>query len=252
MTTFGGATIPPLFGGADADALFIRSVGLPFVGTTAGYPAGILPLPPTIVAGDRLVAFSGGSGVGPTGVNYTFRSNSGSPASGRIFDRIATNDINDNFNYNASAINNIAGISLGQIVCLASSDNLLTPTFSAIAGTYSVIGGEPIANFTMTSAVVGAVPNNTMVFGTYARYHQQIGNLTVPTIGQPTTLINLSENAQNTPTPVGRDNFAWMGWGYTFQAVSAAFVTEQIPFTPTNLAFGLASASSQYVRYRAI
>jgi hypothetical protein len=257
MTTFGGQTIPPLFGGVAADGIFIRSVGAPyFQPSNVALAATNLGLPATRNPGDLLyvysIQYSGGiPPQAPTAVEWTTAGFGGGGINTSF--RTATNDALDN--YLVPAISNI---SLGmqffaQMVCLASSDPAKSVVeFLADEGTESSFNTD-----TMPLAAIGAGgdPTNTFVIGFYGHWYGQAFSTLMPTSQSDAaglTLIGKGDmGASRIDTPATTFHYLVAGWGSVYQATSAALALQNIPFL-TPFVIGSAQVRSQYRRFRAV
>ena len=235
MTTFGGQTIPPLFGGgAVADLIFLIGFGAPqnydeLVATTGAN----LDKPATN-AGDTLFVFANLSDAlgAPTQSGWTALTGILNNNQGRIYTRIADDTADDNFSWAAGLFSN------GVAIFAAFGT---TPGFFLEHSVSNTLFSATNTAWGINNLLAGAA-NDTLVFCLMSRSAQGIGGAFSVTnsVDIPNEIIGSGENH-------GAANHAlWRFWGWEFEATPRAHPVDDQTYAPTQNA----SIRCRYARFQ--
>ena len=215
MTTFGGSTIPPIFGGGAAQGvIFLRGVGDVFeTNNLDGHPNTNIPQP-SIVVGDQLYVFATGVGAVPSsGVDWTSVVAFG--GSLVFWARVADGTASDEFTVSAAftGMSNCQMASFGNLNQLGLTGLLAGTLTSNSANDWNIVG-----------IAAGAV-NDTLVIAACMRTIAtfQVGITETDNTGL--TLIGADSRADGTRT-------IWDLWSFRFDAVPASTVSVEQSYTP--------------------
>jgi hypothetical protein len=218
LTTFGGQTIPPIFGGGAALGLiFLRGAGAWF-NTVQADGHGDTPLPfPARQVGDELLVFQTGIGATSTPLEiaeWTAFAGTGG-GSLNLWHRIATNDASDTFTIRST----FSGNSLNQ---MASFGNLNQLGLTGVASGTLTTGNS--IDWDILTMAAGAIAD-TMAL---AFFNRVIASANVGLSVTDNTGLNLiGSQFQNA---AGRTS--WCGWSWRFDAVAASTPTVEQGYTP--------------------
>ena len=221
MTTFGGQTIPPLFGGG-ADLIALLPGG--GIGAVENYDQGTattgLPIdaPAGIQAGDTQFVFSNLSdSLGAASTGWTTLTGILNNNQGRIYTRIADETGDDDFFYAAAQFSN--GTSIMAVF-------RTEPGFFLETQANNLQLQE--TNFDWDINSFGAGLNDTLVFALMSRSGQGIGGAF--TVGSNIDIANIIQASGENH---GAFNHAlWRFWGWEFESTSRAHSAGDLDYTP--------------------
>jgi len=241
MTTFGGSTIPPIFGGASAfptsGPIFVRSVGAFYNSVVDGVGEQDLPQPGITLDDDLFVLLNGNASTGSP-VNAGDWTNLFSVSFNRfeLFHRKATLTANDEFTIAAHT-----SLQVGVMASLSNTDD--------ITDTISQFQGGSINSDADDTWNVNAIANN-VTEDPLAAIMLFCGRNTTTVVASP-SVINAAPLAttiaQIGVSQVGEGS-VWLYWGFDYENPSIAYGAFVQGYAPTQGAVQW----TQYQRYRLV
>lgn len=252
MTTFGGQTVPPLFGGGGgappAGKIFIRSTANFYNSIFDGGLQQAIPNPPTVNIGDDLFVYwnetRGGTFAGPLGGGWAVNMAGSAPVFGdtQLWHRIADGTALDNFTLPADPG---TAARFAQMVCIGNDD---TPDTIFVSQTGTPAGSTG-TDWDVNSISAGFVMNDTCIFCCCMRQLEDTGGIiSLSVINQdPSGMQVIGEQTGSVLIGGITISNLWVWWGFLFQQISAALPAFEQGYLPDPLSAG---QWTNYQRYR--